>query len=251
MATGIAVEPLEVGIFRPALTPVATLSTGEVGYVATGLKNVKDCRVGDTLTDLEVPAAEPLPGYRPAKPMVFVGLYPVQPNDYGLLRDALDKLNLNDASLAYQPESSAALGFGFRCGFLGLLHMEIVQERLEREYGLSLLATAPSVEYVVLKTDGSELVVDNPAELPPPNEVQEIREPWMNVSVITPDRYLGAIMELATAAEVSPGDGVPPSTGNKQQATSKAGSRRQGGKRWWPWSTGFPSPRSWSISTTS
>jgi GTP-binding protein LepA len=198
MATGSPVEPVEVGIFRPALSPAAALTTGEVGYVATGLKNVKDCQVGDTLTDLEQPAAEPLTGYRPAKPMVFVGLYPVQPNDYGLLRDALDKLKLNDASLAYQPESSAALGFGFRCGFLGLLHMEIVQERLEREYDLSLLATAPSVEYVVLKTDGSELAVDNPAELPPPNEVVEIREPWMNVSIITPDRYLGALMELAT-----------------------------------------------------
>jgi GTP-binding protein LepA len=198
MATGIAVEPLEVGVFRPSLSPIAALTTGEVGYVATGLKNVKDCQVGDTVTDLERPAAEPLAGYRPAKSMVFVGLYPVQPNDYGLLRDALDKLRLNDASLTYQPESSAALGFGFRCGFLGLLHMEIVQERLEREYGLSLLATAPSVEYVVLKTDGSELVVDSPAELPPPNEVAEIREPWMKVSVITPERYLGAIMELAT-----------------------------------------------------
>jgi len=198
MVTGSPVEPVEVGIFRPALSPAAELTTGEVGYVATGLKNVKDCQVGDTITDLERPAVEPLPGYRPAKPMVFVGLYPVQPNDYGLLRDALDKLKLNDASLAYQPESSAALGFGFRCGFLGLLHMEIVQERLEREYDLSLLATAPSVEYVVLKTDGSELAVDNPADLPPPNEVVEIREPWMNVSIITPDRYLGAIMELAT-----------------------------------------------------
>jgi len=198
MATGIPIEPVEVGIFRLALIPAAELTTGEVGYVATGLKNVKDCQVGDTITDLERPAAEPLPGYRPAKPMVFVGLYPVQPNDYGLLRDALDKLKLNDASLAYQPESSTALGFGFRCGFLGLLHMEIVQERLEREYDLSLLATAPSVEYVVLKTDGSELAVDNPADLPPPNEVAEIREPWMNVSIITPDRYLGAIMELVT-----------------------------------------------------
>jgi GTP-binding protein LepA len=198
MATGSPVEPVEVGIFRPALSPAPALTTGEVGYVATGLKNVKDCQVGDTITDLEPPAAEPLPGYRPAKPMVFVGLYPVQPNDYGLLRDALDKLKLSDASLAYQPESSAALGFGFRCGFLGLLHMEIVQERLEREYDLSLLATAPSVEYVVLKTDGGALAVDNPAELPPPNEVEEIREPWMDVSIITPDRYLGAIMELAT-----------------------------------------------------
>ena len=231
MATGIAVEPLEVGVFRPAFSPIGALTTGEVGYVATGLKNVKDCEVGDTLTDLESPAAEPLEGYRPAKSMVFVGLYPVQPNDYGLLRDALDKFKLNDASLSYQPESSAALGFGFRCGFLGLLHMEIVQERLEREYGLSLLATAPSVEYVVLKTDGNELVVDNPADLPPPNEMAEIREPWMKVSVITPDRYLGAIMELATGRRgeyrrmeyLQAAGNKLQATGNKEQATSTRG----------------------------
>ena len=222
LATGSPVEPLEVGIFRPALSPVPALTTGEVGYVATGLKNVKDCQVGDTFTDLEHPANEPLPGYRPAKPMVFVGLYPVQPNDYGLLRDALDKLKLNDASLSYQPESSVALGFGFRCGFLGLLHMEIVQERLEREYDLSLLATAPSVEYVVLKTDGEELVVDNPAELPPPTEVAEIREPWMSVSVITPDRYLGAIMELATGrrGEFRRMEYLQQGASNREQAAS-------------------------------
>jgi len=222
MATGSPVEPVELGIFRPALSPVPTLTTGEVGYVATGLKNVTDCQVGDTITDLERPAPEPLPGYRPAKPMVFVGLYPVQPNDYGLLRDALDKLKLNDASLAYQPESSAALGFGFRCGFLGLLHMEIVQERLEREYDVSLLATAPSVEYVVLKTDGSELVIDNPAELPPPNEVVEVREPWMNLSVITPDRYLGTIMELVTGrrGEFRRMEYLQ-AAGNRQQATRR------------------------------
>ena len=198
MSTGLEFQPMEVGTFRPALLPAAALTTGEVGYVATGLKEVRDCRVGDTITDARRPAAAALPGFRPAKPMVFAGLYPQQPNEYGALRDALDKLQLNDASLVFQPESSAALGFGFRCGFLGLLHMEIVQERLEREFGLDLLATAPSVEYQVTKTDGSELVVDNPAELPPPNEIAEIREPWMDISVITPDRYIGAVMELVT-----------------------------------------------------
>jgi len=198
MAAERRVESLEVGVFRPGFSPTGVLDTGEVGYVATGLKNVKECRVGDTFTDWEQPAAEALPGYQPAKPMVFAGLYPAQSNEYGLLRDALEKLKLNDAALVFEPESSAALGFGFRCGFLGLLHMEIVQERLEREYGLNLLATAPSVEYQVTKTDGSEIVIDNPADLPPPNELAEVREPWMDISVICPDRYIGPIMELVT-----------------------------------------------------
>ena len=198
MAANFAVEPLEVGVFRPGLAPVDSLGVGEVGYVATGLKNVKDCRVGDTFTDEAKPAAEALPGYRPAKPMVFAGLYPSQGNEYPLLRDALDKLQLNDASLVYEPESSAALGFGFRCGFLGLLHMEIVQERLEREYDLALLATAPSVEYQVTKTNGQEIVIDNPAELPPPQEIEQVREPWMDISVVCPDRYIGVVMELVT-----------------------------------------------------
>ena len=198
LSTGRAVEPLEVGTFRPQLMPGTGLATGEVGYVATGLKNVRECRVGDTFTDFRHTAGAPLPGYQPAKPMVFAGIYPQDANDYGALRDALDKLSLNDAALAYQPESSTALGFGFRCGFLGLLHMEIVQERLEREYGLELLATAPSVEYQVTRTNGQELVIDNPAELPPPQEIAEIREPWMDIAVITPARYIGAIMELVT-----------------------------------------------------
>jgi len=198
MAQDLGIEALEVGVFRPTLTPVRELATGEVGYVATGLKNVKECRVGDTITDDRKPAAEPLPGYRPAKPMVFAGLYPQQGNEYPLLRDALDKLQLSDASLVYQPESSAALGFGFRCGFLGLLHMEIVQERLEREYALALLATAPSVEYQVTKTNGEEIVIDNPAELPPPQEIEQIREPWMDISIVCPDRYIGVVMELVT-----------------------------------------------------
>ncbi|MDZ4277946.1 MAG: elongation factor 4, partial [Dehalococcoidia bacterium] len=139
-----------------------------------------------------------LPGYRQAKPMVFAGLYPTQPNDYGPLREALDKLQLNDASLSFQPESSVALGPGFRCGFLGLLHMEIVQERLEREYALELLATSPSVEYEVRRTDGREILVDSPADLPPPNEVLEVREPWMKIAVVCPDRYIGAVMDLVT-----------------------------------------------------
>jgi GTP-binding protein LepA len=199
MSNGREVDPLELGAFRPALTALPGLSTGEVGYIATGLKNVKDCGVGDTFTDTARPAVEALPGYRPAKPMVFAGLYPTQANDYTLLRDALDKLKLNDASLVYQPESSVALGFGFRCGFLGLLHMEIVQERLEREYDLSLLATAPSVEYLVTTTRGEEMAVDNPAELPPPQNVEVIREPWMDISIITPSRYIGAVMELVTS----------------------------------------------------
>jgi GTP-binding protein LepA len=198
MATEQNIEALEVGYFRPDQVPTATLSTGEVGYVATGLKDVRQCRVGDTLTDAERPAPEALPGYREAKPMVFAGLYPTQPNDYPLLREALERLQLNDASLSFFPESSAALGPGFRCGFLGLLHMEIVQERLEREYDLELLVTAPSVEYEVLRTDGEEIVVDNPAELPPPNEVLELREPWMKISVVCPDRYIGAVMEIVT-----------------------------------------------------
>src|SRR5581483_7095379 len=164
MSTSRRVEPVEVGVFRPFLVPGTELLTGEVGYVATGLKNVRDCRVGDTLTGARTPASEPLSGYRPAKPMVFAGLYPQNANDYALLRDALDKLQLNDAALVYQPESSAALGFGFRCGFLGLLHMEIVQERLEREFGLELLATAPNVRYEVELRGGERIEVRSPAE---------------------------------------------------------------------------------------
>jgi len=196
MQTGKDAEALEVGIFRPALTPVEELTTGEVGYVATGLKNVKDCQVGDTITLTATPAEVPLPGYRPAKPMVFAGLYPVEANDYNLLRDALDKLKLNDAALFYEPETSVALGFGFRCGFLGLLHMDIVQERLWREYGLDLLATAPSVEYLVTKTTGEQVAVDNPARMPDPGQIDRIEEPWMYVSVVTPTRYIGAILDL-------------------------------------------------------
>jgi GTP-binding protein LepA len=196
MAAGSVGEVLEVGVFRPQLSPVEGLAAGEVGYVATGLKDVREVRVGDTLTDADRPAHEPLPGYRPVKPMVFAGLYPTDSDDYPLLRDALDKLRLNDASLVYEPESSVALGFGFRCGFLGMLHMEIIRERLEREYGLELLITAPSVEYQVTTTDGRTLAVDNPAALPPPNRLARIEEPWVRLEIIVPARYIGAVMEL-------------------------------------------------------
>lgn len=189
-------EPLEIGIFTPRMTPVNQLATGEVGYVATGLKNVRDCSVGDTITTMENAAQEPLPGYRPIKPMVFAGLYPVDAEDYHLLRDALDKLHLNDASLVYEPEDSQALGFGFRCGFLGLFHMEIIQERLEREYGLNLLATAPSVEYHVLTKGGDVAIVDRPADLPPAPEIEEIEEPWVKISIFSPGEYIGPIMDL-------------------------------------------------------
>ena len=198
MSADLTLEALEIGSFAPAPVPGHGLATGEVGYVATGLKDVGLCRVGDTLTDADQPAAEPLPGYQEAKPMVFSGLYPTQPNDFGLLRDALEKLRLNDAALSFEPENSVALGPGFRCGFLGLLHMEIVQERLEREYDLDLLITAPSVEYRVRKTNGEEIVIDNPAALPPPTEVLEIAEPWMTITVVCPDRYIGAVMGLVT-----------------------------------------------------
>jgi GTP-binding protein LepA len=198
MQSGMALDLLEIGVFRPQLTPIEALLVGEVGYVATGLKTVKNCRVGDTITSVVRPAATPLPGYEPAKPMVFAGLYPTQGDDYPLLRDALDKLQLNDASLVYEPESSVALGFGFRCGFLGLLHMEIVQERLEREYHLDLLATAPSVRYRVTMNTGEEIEIDSPAKLPPVGDVAEIAEPWVAASILTPTRYIGTLMELVT-----------------------------------------------------
>jgi len=199
MATGSTTDILEVGYFHPRLTSSGVLTVGEVGYIATGFKNVKDCRVGDTVT---TPAAlahvEALPGYKPAKPMVFAGIYPVDSGDYPLLRDALDRLKLNDASLFYEPETSNALGFGFRCGFLGLLHMEIVQERIEREYNIDILATAPSVEYHVTTTAGAVVMLDNPSDFPDPGVVEKVEEPWMDISIFTPTRYIGAIMELVT-----------------------------------------------------
>jgi GTP-binding protein LepA len=198
LGTGAEAEALEVGAFRPQMTPLDRLDTGEVGYVATGLKQIGECQVGDTITLADAPAEIALPGYRPAKPMVFAGLYPVDTNAYTDLRDALEKLKLNDAALSFVPEKSAALGFGFRCGFLGLLHMEIVRERLEREYGLDLLITAPSVEYQVLLSNGDVITVDNPADMPDPGRIESIEEPIMLITIITPTRYIGSIMELAT-----------------------------------------------------
>ena len=196
MVAGTSVEALEVGVFKPALLAQNELETGEVGYIATGLKNVREARVGDTVTLEQHAARAPLGGYRAVKPMVFAGLYPSEGTDFPLLRDALDKLKLNDASLTYEPENSVALGPGFRCGFLGLLHMEVVQERLEREYDLNLLITAPSVEYHVRLTNGSEIVVDNPALLPPSEQIDAVFEPWMEISIITPSRHIGAVMDM-------------------------------------------------------
>lgn len=196
MASEQRLDALELGAFRPRMTPLTDLVAGEVGYIATGLKSVREVSVGDTVTTVENPATIALPGYRPAKPMVFAGMYPVDTEQYYELRDALEKLKLNDASLIYEPENSVALGFGFRCGFLGLLHMEIVQERLEREYDLNLIVTAPSVEYQVLKRNGELIIVDNPADLPPPGDIEAIEEPWMKLSIFTPAEYIGAVMEL-------------------------------------------------------
>ncbi len=198
LATGKTLEPLEVGAFNPGFSPLDGLSAGEVGYVATGLKSVDDTRVGDTLTSDDAPARELLPGYKELKPMVFAGLFPADGQDYPDLRDALDKLKLNDAGLVYETETSAALGFGFRCGFLGMLHMEIVQNRLEREYGLELLATAPSVAYQVVTTNGDVVEVDNPSRLPPPHHCREVREPWLDVSIVVPSRFIGAVMDLVS-----------------------------------------------------
>jgi len=198
MATGANAEPLEIGVFTPEMKPTGLLQTGEVGYIATGLKTVRECRVGDTVTLAANPAPQPLPGYRAVKPMVFAGFYPVEGEDYGLLKDALEKLQLNDAALVFEPETSQALNFGFRCGFLGLFHMDIVQERLEREYGLNILATAPSVEYEVVLHTGETVHIDSPADLPDPALIKEIREPWMRVSIFTPAEYIGPVMELLT-----------------------------------------------------
>ena len=198
MSTGKEVEVLELGYFSPEMNAAPALNTGEVGYIATGLKVVKDLQVGDTITLSSRPAIEVLAGYRPAKPMVFAGLYPMESDAYPELPEALDRLSLNDGSLTYEPESSLALGFGFRAGFLGLLHMEIIQERLGREYGLELLTTAPSVEYEVVLHAGRTIKIDNPSELPSPGEIEAILEPWMNISVIVPSRYIGQVMELVT-----------------------------------------------------
>ncbi|MDU6876578.1 MAG: translation elongation factor 4, partial [Clostridium sp.] len=187
----------ELGIFTPNLVPVQELPCGSVGCIAASIKNVADCHVGDTVTLANNPAPEPLPGYRKAVSMVYCGLYPTDSKDYENLRDALEKLQLNDAALEYEAETSLALGFGFRCGFLGLLHMDVIQERLEREYNLSLITTAPSVNYKVYKTNGEMLEVDNPAKLPPPTEIDYIEEPYVKATTIVPKDFVGTIMELS------------------------------------------------------
>ncbi len=198
MASGVELKPVEIGIFAPTLRPTNSLSTGEVGYVATGLKTVRECRVGDTITTAQRPAQAPLPGYKKVKPMVFAGIYPVEGEDYADLKDALEKLQLNDASLVYEPETSQALNFGFRCGFLGMFHMEIIQERLEREYDLDIIVTSPSVEYEVVLNDGQTIKIDSPADLPEQAVITEIREPWMTIQIFTPTEFYGTVMELAT-----------------------------------------------------
>jgi GTP-binding protein LepA len=215
MQTGKSFEVDEVGIFRPDRTPIEELSAGEVGYLIASIRNVRDSRVGDTVTDAARPAGSPLPGYRHVTPMVFAGLFPTDSDQYQELKDALEKLQLNDAALVYEPESSAALGFGFRCGFLGLLHMEIVQERLEREFDLSLLATAPTVEYRVKLRDGTEVPVDNPAQLPDPAQIESISEPMVLATIVVPATYVGNMMELSQERrsqfqnmEYEPGDRV-------------------------------------------
>jgi GTP-binding protein LepA len=196
MQAGAIHEAIEIGVRRPVPTPVTELGPGEVGYLIAGIKDVGEARSGETVTRSGEPAEEPLPGYNNPKPMVFCGLYPIDGDDFENLRDSLEKLKLNDASITYEPESSGALGFGFRCGFLGLLHMEIVKERLEREFNLALIATAPSVEYRVHKTNGEIELVDNPASLPPTQNIARIEEPYFKVGIITPKDYTGTLMEL-------------------------------------------------------
>ena len=197
MATGKVFEATDVGCFQPAPVEVPQLAAGDVGFIAGSLKNVRDVRVGDTVTTTENPAPEPLPGYRGVTPMVYCGLYPVDSADYDNLKDALEKLQLNDAALVFEPETSVALGFGYRCGFLGLLHMDVIQERLEREYHLELITTAPSVIYHVHTTAGEMIAVDNPAKLPPPQNIDFIEEPFVKATVIVPNDYVGAVMQVS------------------------------------------------------
>jgi len=199
MATGKAFEVDNVGVFAPHPSEAECLSVGEVGFVIAGIKEVRDTSVGDTITEEENPASEPLPGYKAAKAMVFSGLYPVDSSQYEDLKEAVIKLRLNDSSFSFEPETSLALGFGFRCGFLGLFHMEIIQERLEREYSLSLITTAPTVQYMVIKTDGETVMVDNPTKLPPPQYIEGIEEPYILASIHLPSEYLGAILTLCEA----------------------------------------------------
>ncbi|MBF2053562.1 MAG: elongation factor 4 [Candidatus Sericytochromatia bacterium] len=197
MASGREYDVSEMGVLVPVRKPVSSLSVGETGYLSAEVKDVQHARVGDTITQVKHPASEPLPGYQPAIPMVFCGLYPVDSDDYPELKEALGKLQLNDAALSFEPETSGALGFGFRCGFLGLLHMEIIQERLEREYNLDLIATAPSVVYEVLTVEGEVLRIDNPQNLPNPQMIESMMEPYVKVTIIAPKEYVGAMMELA------------------------------------------------------
>ena len=197
MATGAEFEVTEVGVFKPNQVTVDELDAGQVGFLAAAIKNVKDARVGDTITDANNPADEALPGYRKATPMVYCGLYPVENSDYDNLRDALEKLQLNDASLVFEPETSVALGFGFRCGFLGLLHMDVIKERLEREYNLALITTAPNVIYEVFRTNGDVELVDNPSNFPDPTVIDHVEEPYVNATIIVPKDYVGAVMELS------------------------------------------------------
>src|SRR5918999_3166437 len=196
MAAGTEADIDDIGFFTPLQSPAAELKAGEVGYLITGVKDVTSLRVGDTLTTKGSPTREALPGYRDVKPMVFCGLFPMNNDDYPELRDALEKLSLNDAALSWEPETSDALGFGFRCGFLGLLHMDIVRERLEREYDLELMATMPSVEFELTLTDGDVVQVHNPTDMPDPARIAETREPYIRASILTPKEYIGAIMEL-------------------------------------------------------
>ena len=197
MATGAEFDVTEVGYFKPGIVNVDELEEGQVGFFAASIKNVKDARVGDTVTDANNPAEKALPGYRKATPMVYCGLYPVENSDYDNLRDALEKLQLNDASLVFEPETSTALGFGFRCGFLGLLHMDVIKERLEREYNLSLITTAPNVIYEVFRTNGDVEMVDNPSLFPNPTVIDHVEEPFVNATIIVPKDYVGAVMELS------------------------------------------------------
>lgn len=203
MASGADSEPLEIGYFGPGMMEAQQLGAGEVGYLATGLKSVLECRVGDTITSAKNPAEQPLPGYRLSKPMVFAGFYPTDGEHVSELKDALEKLQLNDASLVFSPESSAALNLGFRVGFLGMFHMDIIQERLEREFEIDMIATAPSVRYEVLMTDGDVVMVDSPAGLPDTGSIEAIREPMMKIQVFTPEEYYGPVMELATSRRAS------------------------------------------------
>jgi GTP-binding protein LepA len=197
MHSGRSFEVSEVGVFRPSLTPMPALGPGQVGYMVAGIKNLKEVRVGDTITDAARPAKGPLPGYRKVTPMVYCGMYPVETSEFDNLREALEKLQMNDAALTFEAETSAALGFGFRCGFLGLLHMDVVQERLEREYQMSLVITAPNVIYQVRKTDGEVLLIDNPSRMPVPQVIDAIGEPYVKATIIVPNDFVGAIMELS------------------------------------------------------